>query len=97
MWDRRSQEGARGGTAPEEAGSGASELSMSSTSWSPAAPGGRLGSYSVTTMSDSMGSGEGVWEWAPDGAGQLQSRSGRGWADCGGAAWLGSAEGQAVT
>lgn len=55
-----------------------------------------------------MGSGDGVWQWAPvEGAGQLHSRSGRGWGRggweaCGAAAWLpheavGSAEGQTVT
>ena len=70
---------------------------------SPASPGGLLGSYSVTTMMDSMGSGEGVSEWVfKGGAGQLHSRSGRGCAGCAGGAWLpqeagGSAEGQGVT
>lgn len=49
------------------------------TSSSSPGPPGLLGSYSVTTMSDSIGSGEGVSEWMfMGGAGQLHSRSGRG-------------------
>lgn len=72
------------------------------TSSSPASPGDLLGSYSVTTMRDSMGSGEGVSQWVfKAGAGQLHSRSGRGCEGCVGGAWLpqgagGSAEGQGV-
>lgn len=54
---------------------------------SSSSPGGLLGSYSVTTMRDSIGSGEGVSECVlKDGAGQLQSRSGRGCVGCAGGA-----------
>lgn len=50
-----------------------------------ASPGALLGSYSVTTIRDSMESGGGVWGWPLEGgAGQLHSRSGRGWG-----AWAG--------